>query len=115
MADSPHTIGVEFGTRIVDVQGKKIKLQIWDTGTYLPYPIYIYRYLSIYTYLPPTTNHFTLSITPFILTEQINSEFIDIEIRSIIWICMYIYMQLDKSDSGERSYNQLLAIDPILT
>mmetsp|Transcript_27131 Transcript_27131/g.68148 ORF Transcript_27131/g.68148 Transcript_27131/m.68148 type:complete len:217 (-) Transcript_27131:45-695(-) len=30
--DSPHTIGVEFGTRIVDVNDKKIKLQIWDTA-----------------------------------------------------------------------------------
>jgi len=30
--DSPHTIGVEFGTRIVDVNNKKIKLQIWDTA-----------------------------------------------------------------------------------
>ena len=30
--DSPHTIGVEFGTRIVDVASKKIKLQIWDTA-----------------------------------------------------------------------------------
>jgi len=27
--DSPHTIGVEFGTRIVEVHNKKIKLQIW--------------------------------------------------------------------------------------
>eukprot|EP01116_Phalansterium_solitarium_P003838 TRINITY_DN14669_c0_g1_i1.p1 TRINITY_DN14669_c0_g1~~TRINITY_DN14669_c0_g1_i1.p1 ORF type:complete len:214 (+),score=35.26 TRINITY_DN14669_c0_g1_i1:180-821(+) len=32
MQDSPHTIGVEFGTRIVDVASKKIKLQIWDTA-----------------------------------------------------------------------------------
>lgn len=30
--DSPHTIGVEFGTRIVEVNAKKIKLQIWDTA-----------------------------------------------------------------------------------
>eukprot|EP01104_Vermistella_antarctica_P014914 TRINITY_DN478_c0_g1_i2.p1 TRINITY_DN478_c0_g1~~TRINITY_DN478_c0_g1_i2.p1 ORF type:complete len:217 (+),score=42.16 TRINITY_DN478_c0_g1_i2:232-882(+) len=30
--DSPHTIGVEFGTRIVEVMGRKIKLQIWDTA-----------------------------------------------------------------------------------
>jgi len=30
--DSPHTIGVEFGTRIIDVNGKKIKLQVWDTA-----------------------------------------------------------------------------------
>ena len=31
-AESPHTIGVEFGTRIIDVLNKKIKLQIWDTA-----------------------------------------------------------------------------------
>jgi len=30
--DSPHTIGVEFGTRIIEVNSKKIKLQIWDTA-----------------------------------------------------------------------------------
>lgn len=29
MADCPHTIGVEFGTRIIEVSGQKIKLQIW--------------------------------------------------------------------------------------
>ncbi len=32
MSDCPHTIGVEFGTRIVEVAGQKIKLQIWDTA-----------------------------------------------------------------------------------
>ena len=51
MADCPHTIGVEFGTRIIEVEtlltdlgfkfvrpnvfqvsGQKIKLQIWDTA-----------------------------------------------------------------------------------
>ena len=32
MADCPHTSGVEFGTRIVEVSGQKIKLQIWDTA-----------------------------------------------------------------------------------
>lgn len=30
--DSPHTIGVEFGTRIIEVKGQKVKLQIWDTA-----------------------------------------------------------------------------------
>ncbi|MDP2434317.1 MAG: GTP-binding protein [archaeon] len=30
--DSPHTIGVEFGTRIIEVVGRKIKLQVWDTA-----------------------------------------------------------------------------------
>jgi Ras-related protein Rab-14 len=30
--DTPHTIGVEFGTRAVNFGGKKIKLQIWDTA-----------------------------------------------------------------------------------
>jgi len=32
MADCPHTIGVEFGTRVIEVCGQKIKLQIWDTA-----------------------------------------------------------------------------------
>lgn len=32
MANCPHTIGVEFGTRIIEVDEKKIKLQIWDTA-----------------------------------------------------------------------------------
>ncbi|VDP54486.1 unnamed protein product [Soboliphyme baturini] len=32
MPDCPHTIGVEFGTRIIEVSEQKIKLQIWDTA-----------------------------------------------------------------------------------
>jgi len=31
-SDSSHTIGVEFGSRIVQVRGKRAKLQIWDTA-----------------------------------------------------------------------------------
>ena len=34
MADCPHTIGVEFGTRIIEVSGQKIKLQIWDIAIF---------------------------------------------------------------------------------
>ncbi|XP_055906412.1 ras-related protein Rab-4A [Eupeodes corollae] len=30
--DCSHTIGVEFGSRIVNVGGKAVKLQIWDTA-----------------------------------------------------------------------------------
>ena len=30
--DSSHTIGVEFGSKIVTIGGKGIKLQIWDTA-----------------------------------------------------------------------------------
>lgn len=30
--DSSHTIGVEFGSRIVNIGGKSVKLQIWDTA-----------------------------------------------------------------------------------
>ena len=42
MADCPHTIGVEFGTRIIEVSGQKIKLQIWDTaGRYPSHFIFI--------------------------------------------------------------------------
>jgi len=32
MVDSSHTIGVEFGTKLIDVGGKTAKLQIWDTA-----------------------------------------------------------------------------------
>eukprot|EP00667_Euglena_gracilis_P019373 EG_transcript_20767 len=32
LQDSPHTIGVEFGTRVVEISEKLIKLQIWDTA-----------------------------------------------------------------------------------
>lgn len=32
MVDSSHTIGVEFGTKLIDVGGKIAKLQIWDTA-----------------------------------------------------------------------------------
>lgn len=31
-AESSHTIGVEFGSKIVNIGGKAIKLQIWDTA-----------------------------------------------------------------------------------
>ena len=30
--ESAHTIGVEFGSKIVPVGGKTVKLQIWDTA-----------------------------------------------------------------------------------
>lgn len=30
--DTSHTIGVEFGSKIVNVGGKSVKLQIWDTA-----------------------------------------------------------------------------------
>jgi len=30
--DITHTIGVEFGSRVIDVGGKRVKLQIWDTA-----------------------------------------------------------------------------------
>jgi len=30
--DSSHTIGVEFGSKIVTFGGKSVKLQIWDTA-----------------------------------------------------------------------------------
>lgn len=30
--DAHHTIGVEFGSKVVNIGGKSIKLQIWDTA-----------------------------------------------------------------------------------
>merc|ERR1711991_297832 len=32
LTDHELTIGVEFGTRMIEVDGKKIKLQLWDTA-----------------------------------------------------------------------------------
>lgn len=60
MADCPHTIGVEFGTRIIEVCGQKIKLQIWDTAgqerfravtRYATCQTSIFIYLFIYIYI----------------------------------------------------------------
>ncbi|XP_065883233.1 ras-related protein Rab-4B-like [Dysidea avara] len=31
-SDSNHTIGVEFGSKIINVSGKSVKVQIWDTA-----------------------------------------------------------------------------------
>lgn len=50
MADCPHTIGVEFGTRIIEVAGQKIKLQIWDTAGQERFRA-VTRYLEIITVL----------------------------------------------------------------
>jgi GTPase SAR1 family protein len=33
--ESKSTIGVEFATRSIEVDGKTIKAQIWDTGVFL--------------------------------------------------------------------------------
>ncbi|KAK7197416.1 ras-related protein rab-14 [Novymonas esmeraldas] len=30
--DLPHTIGVDFGTTVVDINGELVKLQMWDTA-----------------------------------------------------------------------------------
>lgn len=27
--DIPHTVGVEFGTRVIELGGEKVKMQIW--------------------------------------------------------------------------------------
>lgn len=41
MSSCPHTIGVEFGTRIIEVDKQKIKLQIWDTGIFRQKQLYV--------------------------------------------------------------------------
>ena len=30
--DSNHTIGVEFGSKVVNLSSKSVKLQVWDTA-----------------------------------------------------------------------------------
>lgn len=43
--DSNHTIGVEFGSKIINVGGKYVKLQIWDTAGQERF-----RYLFVYLF-----------------------------------------------------------------
>jgi hypothetical protein len=35
--ESKSTIGVEFATRSINVDGKTVKAQIWDTGMCIPF------------------------------------------------------------------------------
>ena len=37
VVDEKSTIGVEFATRIITIDGKRIKAQIWDTAGQVPY------------------------------------------------------------------------------
>lgn len=37
--ESKSTIGVEFATRSIQVDGKTIKAQIWDTGAFLSFSL----------------------------------------------------------------------------
>ena len=53
--DSSHTIGVEFGSKIVPVGGKTVKLQIWDTAGKIFFTMYVYQsqkqYLLVIFYI----------------------------------------------------------------
>ena len=37
--ETKSTIGVEFATRSINVDGKTLKAQIWDTGMSFPNPV----------------------------------------------------------------------------
>ncbi|NXS53362.1 RAB2A protein, partial [Brachypteracias leptosomus] len=51
------TIGVEFGARMITIDGKQIKLQIWDTGKrFLEIPLLILIFLILRR---DTFNHLT--------------------------------------------------------
>jgi GTPase SAR1 family protein len=44
------TIGVEFSTKEVQVDGKTIKVQIWDTGKILPSNFFNLFFLNIFSW-----------------------------------------------------------------
>lgn len=46
--ETKSTIGVEFATRSISVEGKTLKAQIWDTGA-PNYPILSFLFSSILT------------------------------------------------------------------
>lgn len=41
--ESKSTIGVEFATRSIEVDGKTIKAQIWDTGKSMAFQFIVFR------------------------------------------------------------------------
>lgn len=51
--DSNHTIGVEFGSRVVNVGGKTVKLQIWDTAGQERFRYFILLFFVFYFPSPP--------------------------------------------------------------
>ena len=48
--NSVNTIGMEFGTRIVQIADKSIKLQIWDTAGQVGIS-FSFSYTNIYIYI----------------------------------------------------------------
>ena len=53
--ETKSTIGVEFATRSINVDGKTLKAQIWDTGMFLhPEPPLIFNLVSsCHVFSPP--------------------------------------------------------------
>lgn len=48
--ESKSTIGVEFATRSINVDGKTVKAQIWDTGTWQAIPCAFQRVVAVHIY-----------------------------------------------------------------
>ena len=40
--DITHTIGAEFGSKVVNINNKNVKLQIWDVGSLLNRILYLH-------------------------------------------------------------------------
>jgi len=49
--NSTHTIGVEFGSKLVNVGGKVVKLQIWDTAGQERFRSVVFIFLICYSVL----------------------------------------------------------------
>jgi hypothetical protein len=45
--DVTHTIGAEFGSKVINVDRKNVKLQIWDVCLSLPFIFLIYFFASL--------------------------------------------------------------------
>ena len=51
-ADTQSTIGVDFQVKVLNIDGKKVKLSVWDTGMYKC----MYVCMYIYAFIKPRRN-----------------------------------------------------------
>ena len=86
MADCPHTIGVEFGTRIVEVSGQKIKLQIWDTAGQERFR-YVYMMMCLCVH-----NTYATLCSQSVLYGMITPSTLDNKLRKHAYLSLYMCM-----------------------
>ena len=81
-------VGVEFGARMINIDGKQIKLQIWDTVSW-----FIYLFIYLFTYL---MSHVMGHLNTFIYMYTLRpSAYLAVQTLSFVLIHpIYLYMYI---------------------